>query len=153
MSLMLPRLLPCRYFVSCQASSSYRCHRGGPAATDIILPSHNGAPLCATLFWRVHCRLCDPLPFCQAKSLEWRCKDNHERGFNFLFGHFRKFYLPHIFPNFAMETSLYNPILGGFVFGWPSLSNTSFYKGANGADVSRPSVQMCHPCVLNRTTA
>ncbi|XP_028421002.1 ral GTPase-activating protein subunit alpha-1 isoform X4 [Perca flavescens] len=47
----------------------------------------------------------------QAKSLEWRCKENHERGFSFLFGHFRKFYLPHIFPNFAMETSLYNPIL------------------------------------------
>ncbi|XP_029682890.1 ral GTPase-activating protein subunit alpha-1 isoform X5 [Takifugu rubripes] len=47
----------------------------------------------------------------QAKSLEWRCKDNHERGFSFLFGHFRKFYLPHIFPNFATETSLYNPIL------------------------------------------
>ncbi|KAL7380026.1 hypothetical protein ABVT39_010135 [Epinephelus coioides] len=46
-----------------------------------------------------------------AKSLEWRCKENHERGFSFLFGHFRKFYLPHIFPNFAMETSLYNPIL------------------------------------------
>ncbi|XP_041668544.1 ral GTPase-activating protein subunit alpha-1 isoform X2 [Cheilinus undulatus] len=46
-----------------------------------------------------------------AKSLEWRCKENHERGFNFLFGHFRKFYLPHIFPNFAMETSLYSPIL------------------------------------------
>ncbi|XP_069391344.1 ral GTPase-activating protein subunit alpha-1 isoform X10 [Paralichthys olivaceus] len=47
----------------------------------------------------------------QAKSLEWRCKENHERGFSFLFGHFRKFYLPHIFPNFAMETSLYNPIM------------------------------------------
>ncbi|XP_037603227.1 ral GTPase-activating protein subunit alpha-1 isoform X3 [Sebastes umbrosus] len=47
----------------------------------------------------------------QAKSLEWRYKENHERGFSFLFGHFRKFYLPHIFPNFAMETSLYNPIL------------------------------------------
>ncbi|XP_054470545.1 ral GTPase-activating protein subunit alpha-1 isoform X2 [Anoplopoma fimbria] len=46
-----------------------------------------------------------------AKSLEWRCKENHERGFSFLFAHFRKFYLPHIFPNFAMETSLYNPIL------------------------------------------
>ncbi|XP_073338962.1 ral GTPase-activating protein subunit alpha-1 [Pagrus major] len=46
-----------------------------------------------------------------AKSLEWRCKENHERGFSFLFGHFRKFYLPHIFPNFAMETSLYSPIL------------------------------------------
>ncbi|XP_078796508.1 ral GTPase-activating protein subunit alpha-1 isoform X4 [Oryzias latipes] len=47
----------------------------------------------------------------QAKSLEWRCKENHERGFSFLFDHFRKFYLPHIFPNFAMETSLYNPML------------------------------------------
>ncbi|XP_030574005.1 ral GTPase-activating protein subunit alpha-1 isoform X2 [Archocentrus centrarchus] len=47
----------------------------------------------------------------QAKSLEWRCKENHERGFSFLFGHFRKFYLPHIFPNFSMETSLYNPML------------------------------------------
>uniref|UniRef100_A0A8C5C551 Ral GTPase activating protein catalytic subunit alpha 1 n=1 Tax=Gadus morhua TaxID=8049 RepID=A0A8C5C551_GADMO len=47
----------------------------------------------------------------QAKSLEWRCKENHERGFNFLFDHFRKFYLPHIFPNFSMETSLYQPIL------------------------------------------
>ncbi|XP_028252298.1 ral GTPase-activating protein subunit alpha-1 isoform X2 [Parambassis ranga] len=46
-----------------------------------------------------------------AKSLEWRCKENHERGFSFLFGHFRKYYLPHIFPNFAMETSLYNPML------------------------------------------
>ncbi|XP_072314403.1 ral GTPase-activating protein subunit alpha-1 isoform X5 [Eucyclogobius newberryi] len=47
----------------------------------------------------------------QAKSLEWRSKENHERGFSFLFGHFRKFYLPHIFPNFATETSLYNPLL------------------------------------------
>uniref|UniRef100_G3PG08 Ral GTPase activating protein catalytic subunit alpha 1 n=1 Tax=Gasterosteus aculeatus aculeatus TaxID=481459 RepID=G3PG08_GASAC len=47
----------------------------------------------------------------QAKSLEWRCKENHERGFSFLFAHFKKFYLPHIFPNFSMETSLYNPIL------------------------------------------
>ncbi|XP_057716323.1 ral GTPase-activating protein subunit alpha-1 isoform X7 [Corythoichthys intestinalis] len=47
----------------------------------------------------------------QAKSLEWRNKENHERGFSFLFGHFRKFYLHHIFPNFALETSLYNPIL------------------------------------------
>ncbi|XP_034419001.1 ral GTPase-activating protein subunit alpha-1 isoform X2 [Cyclopterus lumpus] len=46
-----------------------------------------------------------------AKSLEWRCKENHERGFSFLFAHFRKFYLPHIFPNFAAETSLYSPIL------------------------------------------
>ncbi|XP_061700796.1 ral GTPase-activating protein subunit alpha-1 isoform X5 [Syngnathoides biaculeatus] len=47
----------------------------------------------------------------QAKSLEWRCKENHERGFSFLFGHFRRYYLPHIFPNFALETSLFNPIL------------------------------------------
>ncbi|XP_056281614.1 ral GTPase-activating protein subunit alpha-1 isoform X5 [Pseudoliparis swirei] len=47
----------------------------------------------------------------QAKALEWRCKENHERGFSFLFAHFRKFYLPHMFPNFATETSLYSPIL------------------------------------------
>uniref|UniRef100_A0A3B3SCV1 Ral GTPase activating protein catalytic subunit alpha 1 n=1 Tax=Paramormyrops kingsleyae TaxID=1676925 RepID=A0A3B3SCV1_9TELE len=47
----------------------------------------------------------------QAKSLEWRCKENHEKGFAFLFGMFRKYYLPHIFPNFAKETSLFNPIL------------------------------------------
>lgn len=61
------------------------------------------------------CSLCNT-SFCvfvhQAKALEWRCKENHERGFSFLFGHFRNFYLPHIFPNFAMETSLYSPILG-----------------------------------------
>ncbi|XP_049320012.1 ral GTPase-activating protein subunit alpha-1 isoform X8 [Astyanax mexicanus] len=47
----------------------------------------------------------------QAKSLEWRCKENHEKGFAFLFANFKKFYLPHIFPNFSKETSLYNPIL------------------------------------------
>ncbi|XP_062324670.1 ral GTPase-activating protein subunit alpha-1 isoform X2 [Osmerus eperlanus] len=46
-----------------------------------------------------------------AKSLEWRCKENHEKGFAFLFGNFKKFYLPHIFPNFSKETSLYQPIL------------------------------------------
>ncbi|KAL7862562.1 hypothetical protein SRHO_G00140030 [Serrasalmus rhombeus] len=48
----------------------------------------------------------------QAKSLEWRCKENHEKGFAFLFANFKKYYLPHIFPNFSKETSLYNPILG-----------------------------------------
>ncbi|XP_057199042.1 ral GTPase-activating protein subunit alpha-1 isoform X10 [Triplophysa rosa] len=47
----------------------------------------------------------------QAKSLEWKCKENHEKGFAFLFGNFKKYYLPHIFPNFSKETSLYNPIL------------------------------------------
>ncbi|XP_036818383.1 ral GTPase-activating protein subunit alpha-1 isoform X4 [Oncorhynchus mykiss] len=47
----------------------------------------------------------------QAKSLEWKCKDNHEKGFAFLFGNFKKYYLPHIFPNFSKETSLYHPIL------------------------------------------
>ncbi|XP_070972619.1 ral GTPase-activating protein subunit alpha-1-like isoform X8 [Oncorhynchus clarkii lewisi] len=46
-----------------------------------------------------------------AKSLEWKCKDNHEKGFAFLFGNFKKYYLPHIFPNFSKETSLYHPIL------------------------------------------
>ncbi|XP_043119759.1 ral GTPase-activating protein subunit alpha-1 isoform X9 [Puntigrus tetrazona] len=47
----------------------------------------------------------------QAKSLEWKCKENHEKGFAFLFANFKKYYLPHIFPNFSKETSLYNPIL------------------------------------------
>ncbi|XP_052009340.1 ral GTPase-activating protein subunit alpha-1-like isoform X6 [Xyrauchen texanus] len=47
----------------------------------------------------------------QAKSLEWKCKENHEKGFAFLFTNFKKYYLPHIFPNFSKETSLYNPIL------------------------------------------
>ncbi|XP_028856981.1 ral GTPase-activating protein subunit alpha-1 isoform X2 [Denticeps clupeoides] len=46
-----------------------------------------------------------------AKSLEWRNKENHEKGFSFLFANFKKFYLPHIFPNFSKETSLYSPIL------------------------------------------
>uniref|UniRef100_A0A673N0E1 Ral GTPase-activating protein subunit alpha-1-like n=1 Tax=Sinocyclocheilus rhinocerous TaxID=307959 RepID=A0A673N0E1_9TELE len=47
----------------------------------------------------------------QAKSLKWKCKENHEKGFAFLFANFKKYYLPHIFPNFSKETSLYNPIL------------------------------------------
>ncbi|XP_026085756.1 ral GTPase-activating protein subunit alpha-1 isoform X2 [Carassius auratus] len=46
-----------------------------------------------------------------AKSLEWKCKENHEKGFSFLFANFKKYYLAHIFPNFSKETSLYNPIL------------------------------------------
>ncbi|KAJ8411762.1 hypothetical protein AAFF_G00154000 [Aldrovandia affinis] len=46
-----------------------------------------------------------------AKSLEWKCKENHEKGFAFLFGNFKKYYLPHIFPNFSKETSLYSPLL------------------------------------------
>ncbi|XP_066550787.1 ral GTPase-activating protein subunit alpha-1 isoform X2 [Amia ocellicauda] len=46
-----------------------------------------------------------------AKSLEWKYKENHENGFAFLFANFKKYYLPHIFPNFSKETSLYNPIL------------------------------------------
>ncbi|XP_062863566.1 ral GTPase-activating protein subunit alpha-1 isoform X3 [Trichomycterus rosablanca] len=47
----------------------------------------------------------------QAKSLEWRCRENHEKGFAFLFANFKKFYLPYIFPNFSKETSLFSPIL------------------------------------------
>lgn len=45
--------------------------QGGPAATDIILPSHNGAPLCATLFWHVHCRLCNARPCVCARPSRW----------------------------------------------------------------------------------
>lgn len=91
---------------------------------------------------------------CQAKSLEWRCKDNHERGFSFLFGHFRKFYLPHIFPNFAMETSLYNPILGWLRTGDHSHQTPSRHQCSLSVTTLyfRLSVQMCLRCALNRTT-
>ncbi|XP_041069875.1 ral GTPase-activating protein subunit alpha-1 isoform X5 [Carcharodon carcharias] len=46
-----------------------------------------------------------------AKGLEWKDKENQEKGFSFLFENFKKYYLPHIFPNFSKETSLFNPTL------------------------------------------
>ncbi|XP_078089909.1 ral GTPase-activating protein subunit alpha-1 isoform X2 [Mustelus asterias] len=46
-----------------------------------------------------------------AKGLEWKDKENQEKGFAFLFANFKKYYLPHIFPNFSKETSLFNPTL------------------------------------------
>lgn len=48
----------------------------------------------------------------KVKSLEWKNKENQEKGFSFLFSNFKKYYLPSIFPNICKETSLYNPILG-----------------------------------------
>ncbi|XP_023401883.2 ral GTPase-activating protein subunit alpha-1 isoform X6 [Loxodonta africana] len=47
----------------------------------------------------------------QVKSLEWKNKENQERGFSFLFLHFKKYYLPYIFPNICKENSLYHPVL------------------------------------------
>ncbi|XP_060118561.1 ral GTPase-activating protein subunit alpha-1 isoform X8 [Heteronotia binoei] len=47
----------------------------------------------------------------QVKSLEWKNKENQEKGFSFLFSHFKKYYLPYIFPNICKESSLYNPVL------------------------------------------
>ncbi|XP_030415123.1 ral GTPase-activating protein subunit alpha-1 isoform X6 [Gopherus evgoodei] len=47
----------------------------------------------------------------QVKSLEWKNKENQEKGFSFLFSYFKKYYLPYIFPNICKETSLYNPVL------------------------------------------
>ncbi|XP_032548352.1 ral GTPase-activating protein subunit alpha-1 isoform X8 [Chiroxiphia lanceolata] len=47
----------------------------------------------------------------QVKSLEWKNKENQEKGFSFLFSNFKKYYLPSIFPNICKESSLYNPIL------------------------------------------
>ncbi|XP_022377019.1 ral GTPase-activating protein subunit alpha-1 isoform X4 [Enhydra lutris kenyoni] len=47
----------------------------------------------------------------QVKSLEWKNKENQERGFSFLFSHFKKYYLPFIFPNICKENSLYHPVL------------------------------------------
>ncbi|KFV03797.1 Ral GTPase-activating protein subunit alpha-1, partial [Pterocles gutturalis] len=51
------------------------------------------------------------LLFFKVKSLEWKNKENQEKGFSFLFSNFKKYYLPSIFPNICKETSLYNPIL------------------------------------------
>nr|XP_019605992.1 PREDICTED: ral GTPase-activating protein subunit alpha-1 isoform X15 [Rhinolophus sinicus] len=47
----------------------------------------------------------------QVKSLEWKNKENQERGFSFLFSYFKKYYLPYIFPNICKENSLYHPVL------------------------------------------
>ncbi|XP_006152433.1 ral GTPase-activating protein subunit alpha-1 isoform X3 [Tupaia chinensis] len=47
----------------------------------------------------------------QVKSLEWKNKENQERGFSFLFSQFKKCYLPYIFPNICKENSLYHPVL------------------------------------------
>ncbi|XP_045704381.1 ral GTPase-activating protein subunit alpha-1 isoform X4 [Phyllostomus hastatus] len=47
----------------------------------------------------------------QVKSLEWKNKENQEKGFSFLFSHFKKYYLPYIFPNMCKENSLYHPVL------------------------------------------
>uniref|UniRef100_S4RD90 Ral GTPase-activating protein subunit alpha/beta N-terminal domain-containing protein n=1 Tax=Petromyzon marinus TaxID=7757 RepID=S4RD90_PETMA len=47
----------------------------------------------------------------QARGLEWKNKENHEKGFAFLLNIFKKYYLPFIFPSFCKETSLYSPNL------------------------------------------
>ncbi|XP_074069485.1 ral GTPase-activating protein subunit alpha-1 isoform X6 [Macrotis lagotis] len=47
----------------------------------------------------------------QVKSLEWKNKENQEKGFSFLFSHFKKYYLPYIFPNICKENTLYHPVL------------------------------------------
>lgn len=81
-----------------------------PPPTPLSSTKHKQAVLSQLLCMCSACHVCSvPL---QAKSLEWKCKENHEKGFAFLFANFKKYYLPHIFPNFSKETSLYNPILG-----------------------------------------
>ncbi|XP_043845501.1 ral GTPase-activating protein subunit alpha-1 isoform X3 [Dromiciops gliroides] len=47
----------------------------------------------------------------QVKSLEWKNKENQEKGFSFLFSNFKKYYLPYIFPNICKENTLYHPVL------------------------------------------
>uniref|UniRef100_A0A8C2CDT3 Ral GTPase activating protein, alpha subunit 1 (catalytic) n=1 Tax=Cyprinus carpio TaxID=7962 RepID=A0A8C2CDT3_CYPCA len=80
-----------------------------PSPTPLSSTKHKQAVLSQLLC------MCSAFHVCsvslQAKSLEWKCKENHEKGFAFLFANFKKYYLPHIFPNFSKETSLYNPIL------------------------------------------
>lgn len=58
----------------------------------------------------------NPVFLLQVKSLEWKNKENQEKGFSFLFSHFKKYYLPYIFPNMCKESSLYNPVLGKHYF-------------------------------------
>ncbi|KAF2974120.1 hypothetical protein EK904_010195, partial [Melospiza melodia maxima] len=48
----------------------------------------------------------------QVKSLEWKNKENQEKGFSFLFSNFKKYYLPSIFPNICKETSLTGTTVG-----------------------------------------
>lgn len=85
-------------------------HHSLPASTNPTVLYKTQTVLSQLLFICSACHVCSvPL---QAKSLEWKCKENHEKGFAFLFANFKKYYLPHIFPNFSKETSLYNPILG-----------------------------------------
>uniref|UniRef100_A0A8C4R7D7 Uncharacterized protein n=1 Tax=Eptatretus burgeri TaxID=7764 RepID=A0A8C4R7D7_EPTBU len=45
----------------------------------------------------------------QSMGFEWRKKENQDKGFSFLFGCFKKYYLPALFPSFCALTSFYNP--------------------------------------------
>uniref|UniRef100_A0A8C7H3D6 Ral GTPase activating protein catalytic subunit alpha 1 n=1 Tax=Oncorhynchus kisutch TaxID=8019 RepID=A0A8C7H3D6_ONCKI len=80
----------------------------------------------------------------QAKSLEWKCKDNHEKGFAFLFGNFKKYYLPHIFPNFSKETSLYHPILEV-----PSMRPKPYYSAVKKDPETNEAVYCTKESLLN----
>ncbi|XP_033639628.1 ral GTPase-activating protein subunit alpha-2-like isoform X1 [Asterias rubens] len=48
---------------------------------------------------------------CQVMKVHWKDQRRYEDGFIFLLDNFRKYYLPHIFPGFSFDTSLYQPNL------------------------------------------
>ena len=48
----------------------------------------------------------------QVPRIEWENQKKKDESFIFLLENFKRFYLPHIFPEFLHSTSLYSPILG-----------------------------------------
>ncbi|XP_006824859.1 ral GTPase-activating protein subunit alpha-1-like [Saccoglossus kowalevskii] len=47
----------------------------------------------------------------QITKMDWRDSERKERSFIFLFENFKKYYLPHVFPEFSWKTSLFDPVL------------------------------------------
>lgn len=47
----------------------------------------------------------------QVRRIEWRDRTQHTKSFSYLFAMFRAWYMPHIFPSFNPENSLYKPNL------------------------------------------
>ncbi|XP_022083005.1 ral GTPase-activating protein subunit alpha-1-like isoform X2 [Acanthaster planci] len=47
----------------------------------------------------------------QLLKMHWKNQRRHEESFIFLLDNFRQYYLPHIFPGFSFDTSLYEPNL------------------------------------------
>ncbi|XP_038071739.1 ral GTPase-activating protein subunit alpha-1-like [Patiria miniata] len=64
----------------------------------------------------------------QLMKMHWKEQRRHEESFIFLLDNFRQYYLPHIFPGFSFDTSLYKPNLEipGSRFTSSSILSTTF---------------------------